>query len=110
MSLQDQWYKPITDNDLHGFRCVKHKLSKEKCIAGKYGEIWENSDNTLKCLVISSKLVTKLAKALGTEVPNVDKSSETVFTFNKNQLLTITKLLKCPTEAGRQVTILNKRY
>lgn len=109
MSLYDLWYKSKTDGELNGFPAVVHKLTKEKCIVGHYGEIWENSDTTLKCAVNSSKMVSKVASFLNLPTPKVDKESENVFIFNKTQLNQMVKLLKCPSEAGRQLTIMKKR-
>lgn len=39
------WYNPTHDEMIYGQLAVKHKITKELCLFGKYGQIWFDTEH-----------------------------------------------------------------
>lgn len=91
------WYKPTEEQYIFGVAAIKHKLTKELCIFGKRGQIWQNNDNTFKVLINS-----------GTQHPKKRTQDELVLTLDKSYIKEYTKFIKMPINVGRQVTLAKK--
>lgn len=78
MSKLTEWYKPSKDT-LLGHGCLKNHVTKELCVFGKFGEIW-NRGETLRLVVRSAQKNGLVAKLLGQAPKSVLKGDEAQYT------------------------------
>lgn len=96
--MKNQWTE--TKETFLGRPCLRHSVTNELAIYGKYGEIYLNNSSTCKARVWSPKKT-------GIQPPEGYKwrsGDETVITFDNSELVKYIKLLKVPTLASTQAS------
>lgn len=100
------WYKPTKKYEIVGVPALRHKKSKELCLFGKKGQIWEYDKYAVGVLVYGSskKAIKEINKiALNPQEDLRCKSyEEMVFVVEKEYIKELTKLLTISKDIGRQ--------
>ena len=103
LPLGYQWI-PSDNSEFFGkFKTIKNKVSKEICLVGRYGQIWEYSDKEYACVVTSPRIAKKYLPE--THHP-VKKGDEILYRFPKNQLTMFVKILKIGKDITHMIKIM----
>lgn len=104
-----EWRK--TGIKMGGFLCIKHKITSELCLSGKWGEIWLNSNdprNMYSCFSSGRISTSRLSKSLGLKA-NIKDHSEAKFTFPEAFLPKAIKILQIPKSRPSQIRYAEQR-
>lgn len=104
MMKRDDWKK--TTENMGGFKCIKHKITKELTLSGKYGDIWRYSDK-LYAMVIKSRQIDSRARSLGFSLRHGLKDDESICHFPLDMLPKAVNLLKVSKQQATQIRYAN---
>jgi hypothetical protein len=100
----DSWYNTLEkDAQIFGRRCLKHKTTKEYCIFGKKGQIWQRTNHAFNVLTYGQNTTRKVSQLLGLEAPTIRPGEEYILSGHLSKLKEICTLIKVPRQVGRQV-------
>lgn len=88
--MNNDWYIPSVDGNIGKYKALKHKVTKERCLFGKHGEIWEYSSDTIAVLVKSHKIANKFTDN------KAHAGDESLFKAPLTDLSKWVKLIKVP--------------
>lgn len=94
---------------INGIPAIKHKLTKETTLVGKYGEIYENGADFV-AILWSTRIYNDLVSALCLDLPKASGDCERLLKFKLVEFPTVVKILQITREPGRQLTRLKKHY
>lgn len=82
---------------------MKHKLTKELCIFGKYGQLYEKGLKTVGIIIYGTALrANNLKRILGLQPISAPLSDEHAFSADIEFLNKITEFIKVPLRHGVQ--------
>lgn len=103
MKVRDEWTK--TKETIYGHACVKHKVTHETCISGKYGEIWVSGYDRLKVGLFGGVLTRGISKlGLG-----LKSGEEQIVEFPSAELEKYLLAIEVPAWQSTQVKYANRR-
>lgn len=105
MKNRNDWQH--TKEELQGFPCVKHQITKELTIAGAAGEIWQYSDTEMAMIIRSGGRVSNILKVLGIK-KSIDARSELLVRFNPTLLTPIILAARIDLFPGEQLFWANR--
>ena len=97
------WYVPSIPEYIGKYKAIKHHLSKEKALSGKYGEIYENGTKNLKCWLSNSQV------ASFNGIEGLSKGDEVVFELEMEDLEKWVKVIRLTKTMPAQVRYASKR-
>lgn len=104
-----EWYIPITEDSMLGYKALKHRITKELCLFGRYGEMWQVSDTTYGVLIHSSAIAKKIAKLAKIDIPGkIDVNDEVVLNISAKLAPQIAKCLQIKKQLKSQLLIAKK--
>lgn len=92
---RNEWV--ITNERLYGRPCIRHRITRELTLFGKYGEIYPYSNELAAVIVRAPKIAFKIAQLLQVEVNTPYHQGEEILFRVPNTLVnTIVPLLRIP--------------
>lgn len=104
------WYRPSVECRIAGFEAVRHRISGETAIVGKWGEIWEIGGGVYGVLVKHPAASRKTAEICKMPVKTCPRGSEAVYRVSGAEIGPTLPVLKIPAWPGRQATLANRAY
>lgn len=115
--MRDEWRK-CRSGTMGGHKCIELKHNQEmpgngkyheRCLSGKYGEIWENNEKSYKCIIDYLPAQKKAISLLKSDKKITKRGEELLLQFDKQYLDEMVKILKIPSSSGRQIRYANCR-
>lgn len=109
--MRSEWH--IAEETIGGYACIKHRITKELCLYGHNGEIWQFSENNeprYSCAVWGQQSANKMGTLLQAGLHYTKhKGEEIVFRFDSKHLSEVVKILRVPKTRPVQIRLLEKR-
>ena len=98
------WYKAADNERIGPYRVIKHRITKELCLVGKYGEIWMYDENTCRAVITSAQVANRY---LQPTVP-CRRGDEAIITFPLSDVVLWATRLKVTRERSVMIKRANR--